>query len=113
MNRVFVVQKQMRFDRDVGDYVPKFDLSPAREYGELHYLLSPSAAPFSPESILAELHERLADFGDSDYLLLVGNPCLIGFATAIASDYNDGRINLLQWNGKERRYLPVSADLFS
>lgn len=110
MSRVFVVQNQHRWDRDRQRFLPKFDLTPAEEFGELTDLLSPTAAPFNPEPVLKELREKLADFGDDDYLLLVGNPVLIGFATAVAASANDGRVNLLQWSGKDRRYIAVEAD---
>lgn len=109
MSRVFVVQKTMRWDESKGELVPKFDLEPAREYGELEFLLSPTAAPFNPETILGELHRKLADIQETDYLLLVGNPVLIGMVCAIAADYSQGCFNMLQWSGKERKYLPVKV----
>lgn len=112
MARVFVVQKQHRFDEQKGELVPKFDLSSAEQYGEIVYLLSPTASPFNPGPIVEELQEKLADFGDEDSLLLVGNPCLIGFATAIAAEASDGFVRLLQWSGRDRAYIPVEADLF-
>lgn len=107
---VYVVQKQMRWDADRGELVPRFDLEPARVYGDIEYLLSPNAAPFNPGPIIDELRERLQDFSDDDHLLLIGNPCLIGFAVAIAADYN-GRVSLLQWSGKEQRYISITADV--
>lgn len=108
--RVFVVQNQHFFDRTKGQYVPKFDMTPAEEFGRLVYLLSPTASPFRPESIIEELRIKLHDFGPGDHLLLVGNPVLIGLATAIAASMNRGRVSLLQWSGKkEQRYIAVEA----
>ena len=107
---VYVVQKQMRFDRESGSLVPKFDLEPAEEYGAIEYLLSPTAAPFNPGPILAELRERLARFNDEDYLLLVGNPVIIGWAMAIAADIN-GNVKALQWSGKDQRYICIDAEV--
>ena len=51
-NRVFVVQNQHRWNRDAGRFEPKFDLTPAQQFGELVYLLSPTAAPFRPEPVI-------------------------------------------------------------
>ena len=65
-NRVFVVQNQHRWNRDAGRFEPKFDLTPAQQFGELVYLLSPTAAPFRPEPVIEELREKLADFGPDD-----------------------------------------------
>ena len=107
MNRVFVVQNQQRRNRHTGELEPKFDLTPAEDYGELVYLLSPSASPFRPEPIVSELQQKLIHFEQGDYLLLVGNPVLIGLSVAIAADANDGEVSLLQWSGKEQRYIAV------
>lgn len=109
---VYVIQKQMRYDDRRRGLVSRFDLEPAKQYGELVFLLSSTAEPFSPEPVLEALRERLAPIKPGDYLLLVGNPCLIGWATAIAADLTEGQVNLLQWHGKERRYIEVKANIF-
>lgn len=111
MSTVYVVQKQHRFDRNKGELVPKFNLAPAEEYGELSYLLSPTAAPWDADSIIRELYDRLQGFADSDSLLLVGNPVLIGLAVAVAADVNQGFVRCLQWSGKDRRYIAIETDL--
>lgn len=108
MSRVFVIQHQHRWNRTRERFEPKFDLSPAEEFGELVMLLSPTAAPFRSEEVQHELCEKLADFGDEDFLLLVGNPALIGMTVAIAATVNGGAVRLLQWNGRERRYIPIT-----
>ena len=112
VGRVLAIQNQMRYEREKGIYVPKFDLSPAEEYGQIKFLLSPTASPFNPAGVMPDLWEGLRDYSDDDHLLLVGNPILIGWATAIAADVNDGRVRLLQWSGKDRRYLSVDAQVF-
>jgi len=112
MSIVYVVQDSRRYDNLTGEYVSVHDLSPAEEFGTLKYLLTPTAAPWKPESILNDLWTGLDKFSDDDYLLMVGNPVLCGLATAVACDINDGRIRLLQWNGRERRYTAVEAQVF-
>jgi len=109
MSRVFVVQNQHKWDREKQVFNPKFDLTPAESYGQLVYLLSPTAAPFRSAPIVAELRDKLKDFGADDHLLLVGNPVLIGFAVAIAASMNGGKVSLLQWSGKDQRYINVEA----
>jgi len=109
---VYVVQNQHRYDREKGRLVEKFDLSPAEEYGDVRFLLGPGASPFNPAPVIEELRENLNGFNDDDHLLLIGNPCLIGFAVAIAADVNWGRVNLLQWSGKDQRYISVEATVF-
>ncbi|QYW02136.1 hypothetical protein CPT_Sonora_033 [Stenotrophomonas phage Sonora] len=113
MSRVFVVQNQHRWDGTLGQFVPKFDLSPAQVFGDIVPLLSPTASPFNLGSILGELRSKLSDFRDDDYILCVGNPILIALTFAIAADVNGGTATALQWSGKDRRYLPVGVtDLF-
>ncbi len=111
-SRVFVIQQVMRKDIKDGTLVPRYDINAAKEFGSIEHLLGPSARPFQPETVLGDLHEKLEDFNDSDYLLAIGNPCLIGFATAIAARNNRGRVKLLQWSGKDLRYLKVQATLW-
>lgn len=112
--RVFVVQVTQTYSHSQNKLVPKFDLGPARAFGELVFLLSPSAAPFNAEPIIRELHEKLFDYDyKKDHLLLVGNPCLIGFAVTVAADKSDkGEVRLLQWSGSSHRYLSIEAALF-
>ena len=108
-SRVFVVQRQKRFDQAVGDLVDKYDISSAKLYGEIVYLLSPSAAPFKPEPVVTELRETLADFTEQDYLLLIGNPALIGYTVSVATEALPPGVfpNVLQWSGKEQSYIAI------
>lgn len=108
---VYVVQDPRRYDKATGKYTRVFNITPAKEYGELVYLLTPTAAPWNTDSVIFDLWERLGSFGDDDYLLMIGNPILIGWATAIASEVNNGKVAALQWNGKERKYIEVRAQI--
>jgi hypothetical protein len=105
---VYVVQNSLHRDGR-GELVPKFDYGPAEEFGELVFLLNDSARPFVLAPIIAELHEKLRDFGPEDHLLLTGNPTLLGIALAIAADFNDGCVRVLQWHGKSSTYIPIEA----
>ena len=108
---VYVVQKPLHKDRDTGQLVPRFDLNPAKVHGKLVFLLGQDVNPFiGLQRPIDELREKLHDFKKGDCVLLVGNPILIGLTVAIATEYCF-EINFLQWNGKERKYVAVSADL--
>jgi len=110
---VYVVQQQMRFDKEKREMVPRFpSISRAESWGTLEYLLSPSAHPFHPELVLGDLHKALKDFSDEDYLLLIGNPCLIGMATCVAAHYNAGRVNFLQWSARENEYTIIKSEMY-
>jgi len=113
---VYVPQNQTKRNEQ-GQIVPRFDLSPAESFGKIKYILSPTAKPFlsglsdfNPK-MLRQLHEGLENFKDGDYLLLIGNPVLIGLTASIAAHYNEGNIELLQWN--KNAYFPIIVkDLF-
>jgi len=111
MSVVFAIQNQMYYDKENEILAPRFDLTPAEEYGTLKFLLSPSAAPFHTEEIVLELKTGLENIKPEDYLLLVGNPVLIGITTAIAADII-GSVQFLQWSGKDKKYLPIKANIF-
>ena len=112
--RVFVVQNQHHRNRQTGELEPKFDFSPAEEFGEINFLLGANASPFNLDPLIEDLKVRLGDYSRQDHLLLVGSPTLIGLAVAIAARQNNGDVFLLQWNGKSRKYFSFKAlDLFT
>lgn len=94
-----------------GEIKPRYDLSAACEHGEVVELLSPTAKPFNPDPIITELYTKLENFGDGDHIICIGNPILLSMSVAIAADINDGRVSLLQWHGRQERYIPVEMDL--
>ncbi len=107
---VYVVQNQHKLDRDTNRLVPKFDMKAAEGFGRLVYLLSPTAAPFHPDPVVKELRLKLKDYRTGDHLLLVGNPALILAVGCIAATYNEGRVSVLQWSGRDRRYVAIEMD---
>lgn len=110
---VYVVQNSLYRDNR-GELVPKFDYTPAEGYGDIEFLLNDSARPFVLAPIIKELQEKLSNFSDADYLLLTGNPALLGLAFAIAADANDGCVRVLQWHGKSGTYTSIEArDIFA
>ena len=111
MNRVFLMRDPLRRNAETGAWERMIDLAPAREYGELVFLLPPGRTPVATPGLVRVLRERLAGFSDDDYLLPIGDPLLIALAAALAADANDGRLRLLTWDKHERRYLVSEADV--
>ena len=107
MSKVYVVQIQQQWDDGRTTLLPKFDLRPAEKFGELVYLLGPDDVPFESEAAVTKLKERLDDITDDDFILLIGNPCFIGWACAIAAGRLGGKIKLLQWAKRDRDYRVV------
>jgi hypothetical protein len=113
MGCVFVVQEQFVYDRETGQNIPRFPtITKAEEFGEIKFILDPPAHPFNQQSILGKFHEALSSFSDDDHLILVGNPILLGMATAIAAYYNQGRVKFLQWSPKGERYVLIPSEMF-
>ena len=92
---------------------PKFNIMGALKYGKLKVLLKENAQiVLSPGPIIFELRRLLKNYTSKDYLLLSGDPSVIGIAVAIASDINSGRFNLLKWDRQERIYYPLEVNLY-
>lgn len=108
-SKVFLVQDTKWVDPKDGQLKSKFDFTAATIYGELVELLAPTASPFDLPPVIRRLREGLFHYSNSDYLLLVGSPVLIGLAVAIAADYNTGHVAMLQWSGAKRQYIPARA----
>jgi len=111
MGYVYVVQRQFRYDSEKGSVVPRYDLAPAEKYGELRLILTDRTAVEKSAQIISKMDLLLRNYSDDDYLLLIGHPVLIGWATALAAAHNKGRIKQLVWSGKDRCYNPVESFL--
>ena len=92
---------------------PKINIIGARQYGEFKFLLPEfSQMIFSPGPLIFKLRQGLKDFKKEDHLLLTGDPALIGVACSIVSDITNGKYNLLKWDKQEKKYYPVSINLY-
>ena len=92
---------------------PKFNIMGARQFGELKFLLPElSQIIFSPGPVVFKLRKLLKDFSTDDYLLLTGDPAIIGVACSIVSDITNGKYRLLKWDKQERQYYPIEINLY-
>ena len=91
---------------------PKFNIMGASKYGKLKVLLrEDTQIILSPGPVIFELRRLLKDYSSNDYLLLSGDPSVIGLACAIASDINNGKVNVLKWDRQEKVYYPLEINL--
>ena len=92
---------------------PKFNIMGAAEYGKLKFLLDErSQMIFSPGPLIFKLKNLVKDFKPTDYLLLTGDPAIIGVVCSLVSDITNGRYNLLKWDRQEKRYYPIEIDIY-
>ena len=91
---------------------PGRDISSAEEFGELKDII-----PFKKQIVLSsgpivfQAQKVLRNFNSDDYLLLMGDPSIIGACCAIASKHNGGKFKVLKWDREEKRYLPLEFEI--
>ena len=92
---------------------PKINIMGAQKIGKIKVLLrEDSQMIFSPGPIIFELRKLLKDYTSEDYLLLTGDPAIIGVACSVVSDITHGKYNLLKWDRQERMYYPIQINLY-
>lgn len=101
MNKVYITQKT------------NHDLTAAARYGTPTFLLESSHdQTFAPQPVLRELNNKLRNFTDNDYILLVGDPVAMALAVNAAAMANQGRVKLLKWSKYHNGYFPIEVDLY-
>ena len=92
---------------------PKINIMGASSYGKFNFLLPEfSQMIFSPGPLIYKLRQGLKNYTSNDYLLLTGDPALIGVACSIVSDITNGKYNILKWDKQERKYYPIEINLY-
>ena len=92
---------------------PKINIIGASQFGSLKVLLPENAQIIlSAGPVVFKLRQLLKDYTSEDYLLLTGDPAIIGVACSIVSDITNGKYKLLKWDKQERRYYPIEIDLY-
>ena len=91
---------------------PKINIMGATAYGTFKFLLPElSQIIFSPGPLIFKLRKGLKDYSQKDFLLLTGDPAIIGVACSIVSDITNGKYKLLKWDKQERKYYPIEINL--
>ena len=66
----------------------------------------------SPGPLIQKLKTLLKDYTSDDYLLLSGDPAIIGVTCSIVSDMTNGKYKLLKWDRQEKTYYPIEINIF-
>ena len=92
---------------------PKINIMGAANYGQFKFLLPEfSQMIFSPGPLIYKLRQGLKEYKKKDYLLLTGDPAIIGVACSIVSDITNGKYNILKWDKQEKKYYPIEINLY-
>ena len=90
---------------------PRINIMGAAKYGQFKFLLPESSQIiFSPGPLVFKLRSLLKNYTENDYLLLTGDPAIIGVACSIVSDITNGKYNLLKCDKQERTYYPITIN---
>ena len=91
---------------------PKINIMGAAGFGKFKFLLPElSQIIFSPGPLIFKLRKGLQNYRPKDFLLLTGDPAIIGVACSIVSDITNGKYQLLKWDKQERKYYPIQINL--
>ena len=91
---------------------PKINIMGAAEFGTFKFLLPElSQIIFSPGPLIFKLRKGLENYRPRDFLLLTGDPAIIGVACSIVSDVTNGKYQLLKWDKQERKYYSININL--
>jgi len=91
---------------------PKINIMSASKYGKFKFLLPEfSQIIFSPGPLIFKLRSLLKPYTTNDFLLLTGDPAIIGVACSIVSDMTNGKYSLLKWDKQDRIYYPIKINL--
>lgn len=80
-----------------------FDFSPAAQYGDLKIIFNEN--PSLVSEYIPLIKARLAGFDyKTDFLLLSGDPIVIGIATALVWKNTSGQLSFLKWDKIQKNY---------
>ena len=92
---------------------PKYNILGAQKFGQIVTVLPErSQIIMSPGPLIQKLKTLLKDYTTNDYLLLSGDPAIIGVVCSVVSDITNGKYNLLKWDRQEKTYYPIEVNIF-
>ncbi len=92
---------------------PKYNILGAQKFGQIVTVLpEKSQIILSPGPLIHKLRTALKDYTTDDYLLLSGDPAIIGVVCSVVSDITNGKYNLLKWDRQEKTYYPIEVNIF-
>ena len=91
---------------------PKINIMGAAEFGTFKFLLPElSQIIFSPGPLIFKLRKGLQNYRPRDFLLLTGDPAIIGVACSIVSDITNGKYQLRKCDKQVRKYYAININL--
>ena len=92
---------------------PKINIMGAAQYGVFKFLLPEmSQMIISPGPLIFKLRKGLQKYRAKDFLLLTGDPAIIGVTCSVVADLTNGKYKLLKWDRQEKTYYPIEVDIY-
>ena len=91
---------------------PKYNVLGAQKYGEIITMLPEfSQLILSPGPLIIKLRTLLKNYTSQDFLLLSGDPAIIGVECSIVCEMTNGKYKLLKWDRQDRVYYQIEINL--
>lgn len=106
MPKVYVTQLPHQRDVATGALVPRFNLGPAQEHGDVVVMMPPQAAFQATSELTRQISERLSgyEYADGDSVLLLGDTIIIAASVAVLAKHH-GKFTVLKWDRNLGRYI--------
>lgn len=85
------------------------NMSNAEKFGELKDVFSSIGKEYNPDKLIQHARTVLKNWQPGDYLLVVGDPALVGICMVVISEIDD-EINLLKWDRINFEYIPMTLN---
>ena len=91
---------------------PKYNVLGAQKYGEIITMLPEfSQLILSPGPLIIKLRTLLKNYTSQDFLLISGDPAIIGVVCSIVCEMTNGKYKLLKWDRQEKTYYPIEINI--
>ena len=91
---------------------PKYNVLGTQKYGEIITMLPEfSQLILSPGPLIIKLRTLLKNYTSQDFLLLSGDPAIIGVVCSIVCEMTNGKYKLLKWDRQEKTYYPIEINI--
>ena len=98
---VFLIHEPVRWN---GSRMVALDMSPAKDYGELKVIFPGQDRPPCVAEAMPAIADAMGLFTENDYLVIAGDMDLLIWAAALALENTKGKVRLLRWDNRGRRY---------
>tara|TARA_R100001460_G_scaffold23854_1_gene48036 strand:- start:58 stop:378 length:321 start_codon:yes stop_codon:yes gene_type:complete len=88
------------------------DISDCERFGmPIIMFENPKQIQVNSSRFIFSVENKLKDFTSRDYLLLMGDPVLIGIVCTVAAKITNNNFKVLKWDRESAIYIPITIEL--